>query len=169
MLLSSTVEVDFVEQGHQYFRKGIEYVSQSKFVSIFEPEFDKTIVHSCAKREGITSAQMQARWDKIRDDAANYGTMIHNALENAELGKPYPTKYCRLVDEIRVLTSPYKMVIPEKILYLDEYHLAGTGDRPQIRCVQGGRQVVDIFDFQQRQLAAVIACDNPSCSAFAIW
>ena len=148
MLLGSTVEVNFVEQGHQYFRNKIEYVSQSAFVNIFEPKFDESIVHNCAKAEGITSAQMQARWDKTRDDAAAYGTMVHNALENAELGKPYPAKYNRLIDEIRVLTSPYKQVIPEKILYLDEYHLAGTGDRPQIRCVQGGQQVVDIFDYK---------------------
>jgi hypothetical protein len=148
MFLNSLTEVDFKKDTHQYFRNGFEYVSQSKFVGIFEPKFDDRIVHACAKKEGITSAQMQERWDKKRNDASDHGNSIHGPLEDAELGKAYSIEYLQLVDEIRTLTQPCKQVIPEKILYLDDYRIAGTADRVQIRCVQNKRQVIDIFDYK---------------------
>lgn len=148
MLLTSQIEVDFEPVEHRYFRHGNEYLSQSGFVKIFEPKFNQQLVHLCAKSNGISSAEQQAQWDLKKDTAGEYGTEIHNVIEDSWKGKPYPAKYNCMIDEIRTLVQPSRQVFPEKIMYLDQYRIAGTADLPSERCVTKGHQVLDIFDYK---------------------
>ena len=81
MLLTSAEEVEFREKTHQYFRFGREYLSQSSFVKIFEPKFDREgRSRMVAKARGVTQEQVLREWDKKRDDAAEYGTGIHAVI-----------------------------------------------------------------------------------------
>ena len=148
MLLTSEIEVDFEPVEHRYFRRGVEYLSQSKFVKIFEPQFNPNLVHMCARANGISSAQQQAQWDLKKNIAGEYGTDIHDTIERSWKGLPYDPKYNCMVDEIRTLVQPSRQVFPEKILYLDQFSVAGTGDLPSERCVTKGQQVLDIFDYK---------------------
>lgn len=146
--LTSEVEVEFREEKHQYFRHGIEYISQSKFVKIFEEEFDKGIVHASARAAGLTSEQMQRQWDDKRDQASQRGNVIHKVIEDSWYGRPFDGNYQMMVDKVRTLIQPSQLQFPEKILYLDPWKIAGTADLPSQRCILKGRQVVDIFDYK---------------------
>lgn len=148
MKLSSDIEVEFRKETHQYFRHGLEYISQSKFVKIFEPGFDPKIVHASAKARGITSEVMQKEWDLKRDMAGVYGTGIHDVLERSWYGQKPESKYELLVDQVRMLIQPSKQQFPEKIFYLDHAKIAGTADLPCERCIKGGSQVLDIYDYK---------------------
>lgn len=155
MRLTSDIEVEFKKDTHQYFRHGQEYISQSKFVKIFEPQFDPAIVHFSAKKEGISSEAMQAQWDKKRDDAGEYGTEIHDVIEGSWYGKTVPVKYEQMIEDIRTLVQPSKIQYPEKILYLDHAKIAGTADLPSERTVVKGRQLIDIFDYKTNKAKGV--------------
>lgn len=148
MLLTSEIEVDFEPVEHRYFRRGVEYLSQSKFVKIFEPQFNPNLVHICAKANGISSTQQQAQWDLKKNIAGDYGTEIHSVIEHSWKGLPFDPKYNCMIDEIRTLVQPSRQVFPEKILYLDQFGIAGTGDLPSERCVTKGQQLLDFFDYK---------------------
>jgi hypothetical protein len=155
MRLTSEIEVDFKRDTHQYFRHGNEYISQSAFVKIFEPMFDKNIVHHSARAAGISSEAMQSQWDKKRDDAGEYGTEVHDVIEGSWYGKTVPGKYVEMIDSVRILIQPSKVQFPEKILYLDAANIAGTADLPSERTVFKGQQVVDIFDYKTNRAKGI--------------
>lgn len=155
MKLTSEIEVEFKEDTHQYFRHGSEYLSQSGFVKIFEPMFDKNIVHHSARAAGISSEAMQQQWDKKRDDAGEYGTEIHDVIEGSWMGKTIPPLYEEMIDTIRTLIQPSKIQFPEKILYYDPAKIAGTADLPSQRTVFQGQQVLDIFDYKTNRAKGI--------------
>jgi hypothetical protein len=155
MLLTSEIEVEFIEDGHRYSRRGVPYISQSAFVKIFEPSFSPMAVHMSAKAAGITSQEMQDQWDKKRDDAGEHGNIIHKVLEDSWYGRPFDPMYNFMVDQVRTIVQPSKLVFPEKRVYLDDIRLAGTIDLPSERFKSKGRQCVDVFDYKTNQSKGV--------------
>lgn len=146
--LTSVPEVEFIKDSHQYFRSGVEYLSQSHFVKIFEPGFNQNLVGICARKNGITREQQQAQWNKKKNDAAGHGNVIHDMLEKYFKGFSVDPKYNDLCGQVRTLIQPSRMVFPEKIMYYDDLSIAGTADLPSERGIIGGRQVLDIFDYK---------------------
>jgi len=148
MLLTSIDEVGFEENGHVYSRNGLQYLSQSRFVELFEPEFDPSIIKHVARGRGVSVEVIQKEWDAKRDHSSDHGTNVHQIIEDSWNGKVVQEEYREMIESIRTLVAPYKIVFPEKRLYLDHYCIAGTADHPQERCKIGDRQVIDIFDYK---------------------
>lgn len=138
--------LQFTEDDHRYVVKDRntgdelqELVSCTTFIGRYFPPFDPTGImcaRSAAKR-GITVEAMRAEWDKARDDAAAYGTRVHEYMEDLLLGRkprnePLNNKE-RIVFElgagfIRKLKPNLTNIQPEKIICDPEIGLAGTID-----------------------------------------
>lgn len=148
--LTTTNEVEFDEKEHRYHRNGIEYTPVSNVLKIFEPKFDRaTISRGVAKSRGVSVETVLQEWDKTRDDAAGYGTNIHDDLEFAwKNGKPRDKKLIPTFYQVQDLVQPYTRVYPEKRLYLDHAKIAGTADLPTERARIKGLQIIDVFDYK---------------------
>lgn len=127
--------VYFKEDTHQYFNSstGDEYYSGTRFLHLFEPEFDKdTISKRVALKEGKTQQQVLAEWAAINKESTDKGSRIHLAMENF-------IKFEEQLDEYKVLYETFKKCVgndyryaeaihSEKLLWIDEYKIAGTAD-----------------------------------------
>jgi hypothetical protein len=129
------MSVYFKEDTHQYFNSstGDEYYSGTRFLHLFEPEFDKdTISKRVALKEGKTQQQVLAEWAAINKESTDKGSRIHLAMENF-------IKFEEQLDEYKVLYETFKKCVgndykyaeaihSEKLLWIDEYKIAGTAD-----------------------------------------
>lgn len=80
--------ISFTEADHKYRSiidgKEISYVSGTTFLGKFFKPFDPTgvITARCAKKEGITVAEMKARWAEKGKKSCYYGTRLHEICED---------------------------------------------------------------------------------------
>lgn len=82
------IEIIFTEDDHKYRSmidgKEISYVSGTTFLGKFFKPFDPTgiITARCAKKEGITVAEMKARWAEKGRQSCIFGTRVHETCED---------------------------------------------------------------------------------------
>lgn len=126
--------VTFKEDTHQYFNeKNEEYISGTRFLHKFECPFDEDgISKRVAAREGVTQQEILAKWKAISKEACDYGTMIHNAMENyikfgerKDALEPLYKSFDRIVGQD---FKRAKEIHSELLLWTDEYKIAGTAD-----------------------------------------
>lgn len=130
---------------HQYHHRhtGEIFTSVTRVLSSIEPHFDSDAVASAivkqkddVKKEkyvGMTKEQILDHWQELNDTANEYGTKVHEAIENYLLNnKWYPTQDPL---EIKVIDAYNKLNIdegrtmwPERIMFSAEHKLAGTSD-----------------------------------------
>lgn len=129
------MSVYFKEDTHQYFNtsSGEEYFSATRFLHLFEPEFDKdTISKRVALKEGKTQQQVLAEWAAINKASTTKGSEIHLIMENF-------VKFGEIKDEYQLLYDSFKKCVgkdytyaeavhPEILLWIDEFKIAGTAD-----------------------------------------
>ena len=129
------MSVYFKEDTHQYFNTstGEEYFSGTRFLHLFEPEFDKDgISKRVAAKEGKTQQEVLAEWAKINKASTDLGSKIHLAMENYIKFEEINEEYQLLYDTFKkCVGNDYKYaeaIHSEKLLWLDEYKIAGTAD-----------------------------------------
>ena len=79
------MSIIFKEDTHQYFNteNGREYLSGTKFLHLFEPEFDSyNISLRVASKEGRTQQEVLDEWKETSRIACETGTKIHAIMEN---------------------------------------------------------------------------------------
>ena len=79
------MSIIFKEDTHQYFNtdNGREYLSGTKFLHLFEPEFDKySISKRVAEKEGRSQQSVLDEWAATSKLACETGTKIHTIMEN---------------------------------------------------------------------------------------
>lgn len=112
---------------HRYYdASGKEYMSVSKFIKFLSQPFEHTYAYRMASPETL------AEWEKKRDDAANGGTRVHNALENYSKHGIISDEDKEFEEAIKSVISEYKSYYKcheEICLYDKEYRLAGTTDK----------------------------------------
>lgn len=126
--------VTFIEETHQYFNeKGEEYRSGTGFLHLFQKEFDSIgVATKVSKKTGRPIDDILADWKQNSVNACEYGTAIHLVMEN------YITKSERKIEH-ELLYSSYEKITggltkwservhSEKLLWNDEYKIAGTAD-----------------------------------------
>jgi ATP-dependent exoDNAse (exonuclease V) beta subunit len=127
--------VFFNEEQHSYTNaEGESYISVTTLLSKYKNKFD-TEKHATrvALKEGVTKEFVIQIWEDITKTATDRGTEIHKALED------YITKVeatcdkhhdlCRSYDNIVYNNiDQHTEVLSEKLLYTDEYKVAGTAD-----------------------------------------
>lgn len=145
MSLKTRNHITFEESKHRYTntKTGEIYTSGTGFIGKFHPKFDSLkiatdLVNNNPKYKDTTVDALLAEWDK----SAKVGTLIHNYLEKHLLGTLQESlAKADAITTLRVkhltdawdglcLKDIYKdwEIVPEMLLYLDEYKLAGQSD-----------------------------------------
>lgn len=108
------------------------YLSVTKLLKRLEHEFALNETASrIASEQGKTTEQVIAEWDAIRNEANEYGKSIHSLVE-LYLKNPnfIPSEELSYIlnefKALKLIKSP--LVHSEKLLYLDDYEVAGTAD-----------------------------------------
>lgn len=130
--------IHFDEKTHTYTdNNGQEYMSTTRFIHKFFPEFDKeAMAIKCAqgknkKYKGRDPNDIIAEWDKAGAEAIEKGNFVHKAAEiYLTKGKRYVSKYKRLCSNVYkfIKNWEYELIESEKILHSPEYLISGTAD-----------------------------------------
>ena len=124
LLKNKQKEISFYETNHEYFYKGQKFKSVSSYVAKFSHPFDPTgeILTNCARRDGITEGELQAKWDEIKDKACDKGTRIHEEHELMLQGIGYPSEF------MYNLMKKWELLDTETIIFDERFKLAGQCD-----------------------------------------
>lgn len=126
--------VTFKENTHQYFnQKGEEYISGTTFLHKFQVPFDEDKFATIkAKKLGITKEQVISMWKENSRKACSYGTEIHLLMENfiikGQKNPDYNNLYQSFGNIIFLDLLNALKVHSEKLLWIDEFKVAGTAD-----------------------------------------
>ncbi len=134
---------------HKYYHKetGKRYKSVTTTLSSIEPHFNAEDVSLAifnqkdnVKQEvyiGMTQQQILDYWQQLNDEANEYGTKVHNILEDYLLANKwyFPPNTDEGLFEQKVIDGFNELKIdegeamwPERILFAEQYELAGTSD-----------------------------------------
>ena len=127
--------VFFNKEQHSYTNsEGEKYISVTTLLSEYKNKFD-TEKHATrvALKEGVTKEFVIQLWEDITKTATDKGTEIHKALEDyiakVEVSCDKHNDLCRSYDDIvNNNIDRHTEVLSEKLLYNDEYKVAGTAD-----------------------------------------
>lgn len=127
--------VFFNKEQHSYTNsEGEKYISVTTLLSEYKNKFD-TEKHATrvALKEGVTKEFVIQLWEDITKTATDKGTEIHKALEDyitkVEASCDKHSDLCRSYDDIVSNNiDRHTEVLSEKLLYDDEYKVAGTAD-----------------------------------------
>jgi hypothetical protein len=140
---------------HKYFdlETGDEYLSVTTFLHRFEPEFDEQkISYNYALKHGRTQEDVLAEWKRVKDEASDWGTRIHNSLE-AHLKNELIDKH-NDIDSNKLIYNLHKVVdvnaagaklLPECIVYDEDCRMCGTADLP---IIYPDTKIVDVEDYK---------------------
>lgn len=135
--------IDFYEDTHKYISiidgKEITYTSGTQFVHQFFPPFDPgdTIAKRCAEREGVSVAEIKAKWAASGKEATTLGTRVHECCEDIMLNRELrnspttekeKTMFMHAIDIAERLKDRLNVIGVEKIVFSPELRIAGTID-----------------------------------------
>lgn len=126
--------VTFKEKTHQYFNEeGEQYISATTFLHNFQVPFDKEkFAEMKASKLGMTKEEVLEMWKQSSIDACKFGTKTHLIMENYIIGKERKEEHSSLYESFNAIVEEdfkwAKKVWSEKLLYSDEYKIAGTAD-----------------------------------------
>jgi hypothetical protein len=135
--------VRFDESSHTYLLNGRKFISATTLVSKYKPKFDESgeILERCAFLAKTSKEEMQARWNKKRDDACDFGKKIHLEIEDyIKFRKPVSGQVAECVKKINEAETVY----PEVKLCSPKFAVAGTSDL--VRVFSNGE--FDILDWK---------------------
>lgn len=82
-ILDSFNDLEFIEEGHKYFRNGQEYASVSSIAARFEEEFDTDAkAEAYALKNGETPEYWKRQWLFTNQKATTTGTQVHSYGES---------------------------------------------------------------------------------------
>ena len=137
------VQIVFTESNHKYEsvvdNKRIDYVSGTGFVSMFFPEFDPTgkITERCAQKEGLTVAELKAKWAAKGKESCRLGTRMHETCEDVFLGNAFRNtpeddieraRFSNAIEIAKKIKERVDIIGVEKIVFDEQLQLAGTVD-----------------------------------------
>lgn len=144
-------QITFKEDTHQYFStSGKELVSVSRILSQFKNVFDPQgfIKRACARKENISVAQIQEKWDKEKNDACDRGHRLHSQLEHyIKTGIILNEDYKDVVEQFKNSVKFTGKLHSEIQLFSDTYGIAGTTDLVELL----DNSIVNIGDYKQNK------------------
>ena len=130
--------IAFEDETHTYHHPkdetgNAEYISVTTLIDRFFPFDLDRYIHNKAKKEGKSEKEILDEFLKIRDEASEKGTLLHEQIENFLKGKDYEVdsqEFRMFLDFYHqiVVTKGFEFVEAEKRILLDEYNIAGTVD-----------------------------------------
>lgn len=129
------MHIKFDEATHVYrnVKSGERYTSATQLISKFKKPFDSNFhAERVAKREGVSKEMVLEMWENEKNKSIVRGKNYHSLLENyvrfGETEKDYGWLYKSFEKQREKLVGNCKNVHAEKLLWNDEYKLAGTCD-----------------------------------------
>ena len=138
------ITIEFFEDTHKYTSmingKEISYISGTNFIHRFFKQFDAdgSIAQRCATRDGVSVAEIKARWAKAGREASSLGTKIHECCEDVFLSREKFRNSPSNDKEKRMITNAINMAKRiyngcdilgvEKIVFSPSLKIAGTID-----------------------------------------
>lgn len=127
--------VFFNKEKHSYTNEfGEDYISVTTLLSKYKNKFDSD-KHSArvAHKEGVTQEFVLQVWAEITKTATDRGTEIHKIVENyitnaEKTNKDHKWLYESYDNIVKNNVDNFKQVSSEKLLYHNEYKVAGTAD-----------------------------------------
>lgn len=137
---------------HKYYDKdGNEYLSVSKFISQFTPQFDKErISASYAAKNNLSQKEVLDLWDAKAKAAIDHGNQIHNALERYEKTTVILPEDLHLKPMILSVASEYShyhRIYQEQCIFDKDHLIAGTSDKI-LQVTSSNKSVFDIDDYK---------------------
>jgi hypothetical protein len=130
--------IAFEDETHKYHHPkdatgNAQYISVTTLIERFFPFDMDRFIQGKAKREGLTEEEVLEEFLKIRDEAAEKGTYLHEQIENFLKGENYDEslKELRLFEKFYeeiIVAKGFQFIEAEKRILLDEYNVAGTVD-----------------------------------------
>lgn len=163
--------ITFIQKNHTY--NGLDgrmYFSMSKVKKEVVPPFDPKVAYYVAKKEfreqGIEATEpmlitrqgeILQEWNNLAEEAADHGTLVHEANEYIGQGKPLPAhiiekigpngeKTLRDLEAWLQGRNPF-VYFNEFIVHSKKYCTAGTIDRLQVR-QRTMESAVDLYDYK---------------------
>lgn len=130
-------EIVYNDERHEYTVDNIPFISVTTLLGEFFPKFDADRVSFfVARKEGKTKEEVLEEWGRIRDEACDFGNLVHNYLEakikDEELHLPRNQKESRCLHIIDTnwdkINSLGTLVDSEKIVASLTHKIAGTVD-----------------------------------------
>lgn len=124
----------FKEKTHQYFNdQGVQYISATTFLHEFQIPFEKEkFAAQKAEKLGMTTDEVLEMWKQGAIEACKFGTKTHLIMENYIIGKEKKDEHQLLYDSFNAIVGEdfkwAKKIWSEKLLYSDEFRIAGTAD-----------------------------------------
>jgi hypothetical protein len=132
-------------QEHVYIHRdtGIKYTSVTKVLSSIEPHFESESIAEAIVRQsdstkqeryiGMNKDEILDYWQMLNDTANEYGTFVHETIEEYLLNQKWFFPDNDLQKKIIAGYESLKIdegitMWPERIMFSSEYELAGTGD-----------------------------------------
>lgn len=127
--------VHFDEESHTYTNTetGEELISVTTLIGKYEPEFD-TMKHATrvAEREGLPVEFIIEEWERVKDKACEFGSEIHNAMEDfvgeGIRDEKYASYYASYEKWSAEVFAGMPTKLAEKQIFDFDYNVAGTAD-----------------------------------------
>lgn len=141
----SPVYLEPIEHVYIHRETGKRYTSVTRVISMIEEEFDTESVATAISLQadddpkknptyiGMTKDRIVSYWQEINDAANEYGTRVHEIVEKYLVAKKwyfpedeFEKKVIAAYEALNI--DEGKFMWPERILFSEEYELAGTTD-----------------------------------------
>lgn len=137
------IQITFTEDDHKYRSlidgNEILYTSGTQFLGKYFPQFDPTgeIAARCAKKQGISVAELKAQWDAKGKESCRLGTRLHETIEDTLLRQSHRNtaendeeqrRFDNGIAVAQKLLQKTKILGVEKIVFSDSLKIAGTID-----------------------------------------
>jgi hypothetical protein len=130
--------IAFEDEAHVYHHSkdetgNAEYISVTTLIERFFPFDTDRYIQNKAKIEGRSEKEVLDEFLKMRDEASEKGTYLHEQIENFLNGDPYDDNskefdMFKIFYQEIVVAKGFEFVEAEKKVLLDEYNVAGTID-----------------------------------------
>lgn len=137
---------------HTYTLKstGDKLISGTTFINLFHEKFDPTgeITEKYAKKVKKTVEEVKKMWQAENKKSTDYGTAVHNTLEDfINTGEITNKEYAWVVEEFKKV-SFYGNLVSEKMVYNEELLLCGTVDLFDVYTNKKGVLCARLLDFK---------------------
>ena len=132
--MTSNIPVKFDEKSHTYTHNTLDkLISVTTLLGKYKKPFDSNYhAERVAKREGVSKEIVLETWEAEKNKACDKGTKIHKLLEDyisyGDVKSDYGWLYKSYDKSVEYYIDKYSKVLCEKLLYNEEYKVAGMAD-----------------------------------------
>lgn len=128
-------DISFNDDTHTYRKNNLDYISVTSLLHEYSQPFDSDIIATkTAKSRGVSKESLLKEWKEKGDTSARKGKHVHKVIENYLSNKEeintnlYSVEINQFLNFYNDFLQNKKIIYLEKILYDENYKIAGTID-----------------------------------------